>query len=181
MSIELIYETHSVTEDNEAGIATGWLPGKLSAYGVETARELGARHRDAGTTAVYTSDLARAAETVSIAFAGTGIPVYFDARLRECCYGDLDGAPAKEVEARRLQHVTEPFPGGGQSYAEIIEATREFLAELSARWPAGSRVVLIGHSAQRWALPHLLDGADFAEVMMAPFTWQPGWRYTVGT
>jgi hypothetical protein len=25
MTIELVYETHSVTEDNETGLATGWL------------------------------------------------------------------------------------------------------------------------------------------------------------
>lgn len=27
MSVEIIYETHSMTTDNEAGIATGGLPG----------------------------------------------------------------------------------------------------------------------------------------------------------
>ena len=27
MSVEIIYETHSISTDNEAGIATGWLPG----------------------------------------------------------------------------------------------------------------------------------------------------------
>jgi hypothetical protein len=35
VAIELVYETHSVTEDNERGVATGWLParGKLAAGG----------------------------------------------------------------------------------------------------------------------------------------------------
>lgn len=27
MTVEIVYETHSTTTDNEAGIATGWLPG----------------------------------------------------------------------------------------------------------------------------------------------------------
>ena len=31
MSVRIVYETHSTTEDNENGIATGWLPGRLSA------------------------------------------------------------------------------------------------------------------------------------------------------
>ena len=31
--VQLIYETHSRTIDNERGIATGWLPGELSADG----------------------------------------------------------------------------------------------------------------------------------------------------
>ena len=28
--IKLVYETHSLTLDNERGFATGWLPGELS-------------------------------------------------------------------------------------------------------------------------------------------------------
>jgi hypothetical protein len=30
VTVGLVYETHSITEDNERGIATGWLPGRLS-------------------------------------------------------------------------------------------------------------------------------------------------------
>ena len=29
MTLVLVYETHATTTDNEAGIATGWLPGLL--------------------------------------------------------------------------------------------------------------------------------------------------------
>ena len=46
MSVEIVYETHATSEDNEAGIATGWLPGRLSTHGREQARELGERRRD---------------------------------------------------------------------------------------------------------------------------------------
>src|SRR5262245_31949125 len=100
MTVHLIYETHSMTEDNEAGIATGWLPGRLSAFGREGAKQLGERRRDVDL--VMCSDLARAAETAAIAFSGTGIPVYFDARLREANYGNLNGAPRIEVAAQQL-------------------------------------------------------------------------------
>jgi hypothetical protein len=31
--VEIVYETHSISEDNERGIATGWLPGRLSEEG----------------------------------------------------------------------------------------------------------------------------------------------------
>ena len=69
VTIEIVYETHSVTEDNERGIATGWRPGRLSARGRELAAELGRRRCDDGLAAVFSSDLARAAETAAIAFA----------------------------------------------------------------------------------------------------------------
>ena len=38
MSVQLVYETHSLTLDNEDGVATGWLPGTLSPAGREQAR-----------------------------------------------------------------------------------------------------------------------------------------------
>jgi broad specificity phosphatase PhoE len=43
VAIEIVYETHSVTEDNERGIATGWQPRRLSPRGREQAAELGRR------------------------------------------------------------------------------------------------------------------------------------------
>ncbi len=43
MTIRIVFETHSTTEDNERGIATGWLPGRLSAAGRAQAAELARR------------------------------------------------------------------------------------------------------------------------------------------
>ena len=69
VAIELVFETHSTTVDNEQGHATGWLPGQLSERGRAQAQQLGRRRRGDGITAVFSSDLARAAQTASVAFA----------------------------------------------------------------------------------------------------------------
>jgi broad specificity phosphatase PhoE len=175
MAVELVYETHSTSVDNENGVATGWLDGRLSELGRRQAEELGARRRD--VAAVYTSDLGRAVETAAIAFRGAGIPVHHDARLRECDYGELNGATVDEVTAVRRRHVDEPFPGG-ESYRQVVERTRNFLDEVAARHD-GERILVIAHSANRWALQHLLDGAPLEELVDAPFDWQPGWLYVV--
>jgi broad specificity phosphatase PhoE len=53
-----------------------------------------------------------------------------------------------------------------------------FLEEL-ARDCDGARVLVVGHSATRWALDHLLAGAALAELMVAPFGWQEGWSYAL--
>jgi 2,3-bisphosphoglycerate-dependent phosphoglycerate mutase len=60
VGIEIVFETHSTTEDNEAGRATGWLPGRLSEQGRAQARELGRRRAGDGIAAVFCSDLRRA-------------------------------------------------------------------------------------------------------------------------
>jgi broad specificity phosphatase PhoE len=175
MAVELVYETHSTSVDNENGIATGWLDGRLSELGRRQAEQLGARRRD--VAAVYASDLGRAVETAAIAFRGAGIPVHHDARLRECDYGELNGATVDEVAAVRRRHVDEPFPGG-ESYRQVVERTRDFLDDVAARHD-GERILVISHSANRWALQHLLEGAPLEELVDAPFDWQPGWNYLV--
>ena len=75
MAIELVFETHCTTVDNEQGRATGWLPGRLSEQGRlqgPAAWGAAARPRRATRSTRYSgSDLARAAETATIAFAGT--------------------------------------------------------------------------------------------------------------
>jgi len=178
MAIGLVYETHSTTIDNETGIATGWLEGELSETGRAQAKALGERRRDDGLAAVFTSDLGRAIETAQIAFAGSELLVRQDRRLRECNYGELNGKPTAEIdEAERLRRVDEPFPGG-ESYREVVERTRLFLNDLFPELD-GSRVLLIAHSANRWALQHLLLGAPLEDVIGAPFEWQEGWEYAL--
>ncbi|MCC6237773.1 MAG: histidine phosphatase family protein [Dehalococcoidia bacterium] len=169
----IIFETHSTTTDNEQSIATGWLDGALSEVGREQALALGARHRG-HIERVIASDLGRARQTVAIAFDGAGVPVTFDARLREWNYGDLNGRPAAEVHGRRLEHLTTPYPGG-ESLEDVVTRMRAFLRELAPS--TGERVLLVGHSATRYALEHLLEGRPLLEVVAAPAPWQPGWTY----
>lgn len=177
VAIQLVYETHAITTDNEAGIATGWLPGVLSERGRVTAAELGARRRDDGIAAVYVSDLARAVETARIAFDGSGIPVHVDARLRECNYGLLNGSPNAVQQPKRVEHIDVPWPDG-ESYRQVVARTAMLLRDLVGEWD-GNRVLLIAHSANRWSLDHLLLGRDLKELTTAEFDWQPGWEYLV--
>jgi 2,3-bisphosphoglycerate-dependent phosphoglycerate mutase len=172
-----VYETHSLSTHNEAGVATGWLPGELSPRGRELAAELGLRRRNDGVSAVFASDSRRAAETAEIAFGETSIPILLDWRLRECDYGDLTGRPAERVGAEVASHVHDPFPGG-ESYRDVVTRMARFLDDLFLRWD-GRRVVVIGHAATRWSLQHLLDGEALEDVVGAPFEWQPGWEYVV--
>ena len=173
--LEIVFETHAWSVDNERGIATGWLHGRLSDEGRRGAEELGRRRRDDGLTAVYTSDLARAFETTEIAFAGSDLPIFRDARLRECNYGELNGAPVAELDAIRLRHLDEPFPGG-ESYRGALARVGGLLDDL-AREGDGERVLLIGHAATRWALDHLVNGVPLEKLVAAPFDWQEGWLY----
>jgi broad specificity phosphatase PhoE len=175
--VELIFETHSISVDNELGLATGWNDGELSEEGRRLAVELGERHRAQRPAVVFTSDLGRAIQTADIAFGATGIPVYRDSRLRECDYGELTGISVERLERERARRLTTPFPGG-ESYQQVVEKVRDFLSDASAGW-GGERVIVIGHSATKWALDYLVEGVSLEDCVVAPFDWRPGWRYLI--
>jgi broad specificity phosphatase PhoE len=105
------------------------------------------------------------------------MPVTLDWRLRELDYGDLNGAPADAIAGERARRVEVAFPGG-ESYREAVGRVAAFLDDVRTR-PPGGRILLVGHTATRWALDHLLDGRPLEQVVTAPFDWREGWEYTV--
>jgi broad specificity phosphatase PhoE len=176
MPIEIVFETHALSEDNERGIATGWLPGRLCARGRALAAEMGRRRGDDGIAAVFTSDLRRAAETAQIAFGDTDIPILYDWRLRECDFGIRNGSPAAKLRQDRLDYLDRPYPDG-ESHRQAVRRVAGFLADLPTRW-AGRRVMLIGHVATQQALEHVINGLPVQELIAADFQWRAeGWQY----
>ena len=175
--VQIVYETHATSVDNERGVATGWRDGELSELGRAQARELGGRRRADRIAVVYSSDLGRAVETAELAFGGSGIPIRLERRLRECDYGELTGMPSARLREEVPLRVETPYPGG-ESYGDVVERMRSFLADL-IRDHDGERVLLVSHAAPRWALEHLLEGVSLAEAATAPFDWQPGLEYVL--
>lgn len=180
MAVEVVFETHASNVDNDRGRVSGWRPGRLSARGRELAAELGLRRGADNLAAVFCSDLAHAVETAELAFpAPRSVPVFFDHRLRECNYGQLNGAPAADVHAQRRAHLHQSHPDG-ESWTTAVERNTTLLRELPARYD-GQRVLIIGHVATRWALDVLVRGAELDELIDSDFGWRPGWSYTLAT
>ncbi len=176
MPLTVVYITHATSVDNEAGIASGHHDTALSPTGVEQALEAGERWRHEQFDAVYCADLERTRRTAEVAFADRDLPVFVDARLRECDYGEWTLRASAEVEPARVDYVTEPFPGG-ESYVRVVARHRAVLDEAAGRW-SGGRILLVGCHAAYVALEHLANGVAIAEAVARPRPWQPGWTYS---
>jgi broad specificity phosphatase PhoE len=174
-ALVLLFETHATSLDNEVGLASGWFDVGLSARGEEQARALGERRRGDAFASLYCSDLARAVQTAEIAFHDRGLPIIRDARLRECDYGTLTRYPAGEIDSRRAQHISTPFPEG-ESYQQVVDRVSSWLADVTTE-RAGQTILVVGHRATFYALEHLLAGVPLHEVIRAPWQWRPGWTY----
>ncbi|MEK7616749.1 MAG: histidine phosphatase family protein [Patescibacteria group bacterium] len=200
--VNIIFESHSTTLDNEVHLSSGHNDVELSLLGIKQAKELGERYKDllrsrsedsitlarrtlpsAGAEgknqkfdAIYCSDLQRSYRTAEIAF-GNKLSIIKDAILRECNYGDLNGHPAQEVEPLKVEHINKPFPNG-ESYEDCMKRMKEFLDDLGQKYhDRGKSVLIIGHRATQYGLEHLINGVDLKTLVTTPFKWQPGWRY----
>ena len=176
MATSIVFETHSWSEDNDRGVATGWNGGRLSARGEQLARELGDRRREDDIDAVFTSDLRRAVQTAEIAFRDTGVSILHDWRLRECDYGDLTGHRAPEVHSA-VAGLDERYPNG-ESWLEAMDRVQRFLLDLPLRWD-GKRVLVIGHVATLWGLEHNLNSRPLETIRSAMNPWREGWEFTL--
>jgi broad specificity phosphatase PhoE len=177
VSVTVVFETHALSDDNERGAASGWNHSRLSERGRALAAELGVRRRNDGIVAVFSSDLRRAVETVEIAFVSSDVPVYLDWRLRECNYGSRNGAPSGDHVAGRAQFIDVPYPCG-ESWRDAIKRVDGAIDDISTRCD-GSRVLVVGHVATRWALEQRVDGKSLEQLATEDFAWQEGWEYEV--
>lgn len=172
--ITIIFEPHSTTKDNEAGTAAGWYDVALSDLGMSQAKQMGERYKDQSFDAIFCSDLQRSYKTAQLAF-GDKFPIIKDARLRECNYGDLNRAPKKEIESMKAKAVESPFPHG-ESYRGTSVRMKAFLQGLLKNYD-GKTVLIIGHRATQYGLEEHIKGLKLADIVVAPWQWQPGWKY----
>jgi 2,3-bisphosphoglycerate-dependent phosphoglycerate mutase len=174
--IDLWLEMHAQTEHNAQGLASGHYDVALTPYGREQAqtilRQRYAHHR---YDAAYASNTQRAYDTACLMFADRPIPVFRDARLRECDYGIHEGRPREEMEAARMDAIHIPYPNG-ESYLQVVERMRSFLADVAGRHD-GQSLMLIGHAATLSALEHL-SRARPLEQTVGEWPQRP-WRYAL--
>lgn len=168
MKLEILLVRHGESEGNRDGIFTGHGASRLTERGRRqaeaTARALAHQRLDA----IFTSDLARSAETAAALAAVIGLAPVATEALRERSVGEWLGLSFREVQERfpdewRALLSRDPdfrAPGGGESHRDCSRRVGDFLDELLAHppRPAGeddgpARVALFSHGV---AIHHML-------------------------
>lgn len=90
--MRLIIVRHGETEENIKGIIQGHMPGVLTKDGISQAKKVALRLRDAKIGCIYSSDLARAADTAKeIHKYHKDTPLIYTEKLREMDLGSFSG------------------------------------------------------------------------------------------
>lgn len=176
---EITYFVHGTTTDNENDIATGWLPGELSELGKQQSKNLGELVGNQKFDIVFCSDLKRAVDSAELVFGGK-YEIKTDERLREANYGDYNGKP-HTFKKEMNNYVNNAF-SNGESYKDVEERMKDFLKEISNKYPE-KKIAIVAHQAPQLALEVILNDKTWKEAIEEDWrnekAWQPGWKYSL--
>ncbi|HII71236.1 TPA: histidine phosphatase family protein [Candidatus Woesearchaeota archaeon] len=97
--MRLIITRHGETEENKKKILQGHMPGTLSEEGISQAKKLALRLKPMKIDCIYSSDLARAADTArEIRKFHPDSPLVYTEALREKDLGPYTGRPWKDCD-----------------------------------------------------------------------------------
>ncbi|NDJ59908.1 MAG: histidine phosphatase family protein [Chloroflexi bacterium] len=142
---------HGQTEWNILGRWQGALDVPLNAVGEQQAQTVAAYLKDRPITAVYTSDLARAANTAAAIAAARGLTAQPEMRLRELDLGVFQGLTREEIAAQypdELAAMQADYMGfvipQGESRQIMQDRAYEAWQSIVPR-EAGPEIVMVAH------------------------------------
>jgi alpha-ribazole phosphatase len=147
----LVLVRHGETDWNAEGRYQGQSDVPLNATGMAQAKALALRLSGERLDAIYTSDLARAAQTAEALAAETGAPIHREPRLREIDQGEWEGLLLTEIQARYAEEFRrrrlDPLgtrPPGGETVGQVRERVLEVIHEIHRDYPSGT-VAVVSH------------------------------------
>ena len=164
---------HAESTDNRQHIFCGWRNPDLSDKGIIDAQELAELLKDKEFSTVYTPSLTRNVKTVEeVIKYHPSVKIITDDRLKERCYGDLQGQKhldlmrsslAKYLEYHRSYDVPPP---GGESIADVEQRVLPLYNEIIDRVKHENIDVAIcaGNNAMR-VFRRVLENLTIKEMM----------------
>ena len=150
----ILLARHGETEWNAIRRVQGWTDIPLSEKGLAQAEALAERLSRVPLAAVYSSDLARAAQTAAPTAARLGLTVQTVPELREKGFGEWEGLTQADLERDYAElwhryHVLRDLDAlvpGGETWPQVQERLFAALGHILAAHPGPDEaVLLVGH------------------------------------
>jgi 2,3-bisphosphoglycerate-dependent phosphoglycerate mutase/probable phosphoglycerate mutase len=151
----IILLRHGQTDFNVTGRMQGHLDSILTPVGHEQAAAAAPVLAALGPDRLISSDLRRAADTADVVGAACGLPVKFDARLRETHLGQWQGRTVVEIDRDYPGAIpawrSDPTwaPPGGESRVDVVTRSRPVVEELDGEFADSTEesetVLLVAH------------------------------------
>lgn len=164
---------HGESTDNRAHVFSGWRNPPLSGKGLIDASELAEYLKEKKFALAFTPKLMRNTQTLKeVLKYHPNVLIVYDDRLRERCYGELQGKTHLELMKKDLSlyekyhRSYEIPPPQGESIAMVEERVKPFFEELSVRMRKGkvNAAVCAGNNAMR-VLRKTLENLTVEQMM----------------
>lgn len=161
--VRLVLLRHGQTQWNMAGKLQGWRDSPLTPQSRRQLKSL--PHALLKNSVIYSSDLGRAQATARIVANLTGSYIVTDSRLRERCFGELDGqtmaAHSQEnaywrAYQQRYQIPITSIPGA-ETDAQLERRIHQWLDRMTTAY-RGKTVLVISHGEWLRALNNIVAG-----------------------
>jgi alpha-ribazole phosphatase len=190
--MRIIFIRHGETEWNASLRYQGHADIPLNDRGRAQARAAAARLASYQVSTIYTSDLARAAETAATIGAQLGVTPIPMAELREIDVGQWEGYTPEELYRRFPDHMREyerdparTVRIGGESYAQLQERALVALNHIHESHRRDETILVVSHGGTiRAVLCHVigldlahfgrmwLDNGSFTELRLGSSGWR---------
>lgn len=160
--MKLYIMRHGETDWNAQVRLQGCSDVPLNENGRRLAKVTGEALKDIKFDAVFSSPLSRAVETAKLVLGEQRVPIVTDHRIIEISFGEWEGRRSQkefgEIPQDMLYnffHATEKYvaPPKGETFAQILERTKDFYEELMQKKEfANSNILISSHGAAARAL-----------------------------
>jgi len=137
----LLYVRHGQTDWNARRLIQGRTDIPLNETGREQARVQAAALANEAIDMMIASPMLRARETAEIIQQVVDVPLHFDDRLIERCYGDFEGT---DPRGGQLIFEQELAQNNAEPLAELHERVLGFLEGIAAKY-VGKTVLVVAH------------------------------------
>lgn len=145
---------HGKTDWNAEKRLQGRTDVPLNDEGRKMAEKAAYEYRDVPFDICYCSPLIRAKETAEILLAGRDVPIVFDDRLQEMCFGVYEGLansfqiPDCPINVLFQDPASYKGAEGAETFEELFARTGAFLREEALpKVRVGKDVLIVGHGA----------------------------------
>ena len=159
--MEIFIVRHGETVWNKEKRLQGSTDIELNDNGRELARITGEALKGVRIDKIYSSPLKRAYDTACLIKGDRDIPVIKDDRIKELCFGNLEGQVVSDMESDPNSHFQNFFDAPhkyipderGESLEELCKRTADFMENvIIPQAEACERIIIVGHGAMNKAI-----------------------------
>jgi len=160
---------HGEAKSNVKDIVSCWpekFKNALTKKGKDKVKETAKNLADKNIDLIFSSPLLRAKQTSEIVAKKIKVKVKFDKRLKEICFGKLNGESVEtffNFFESRIERIKCSTPKG-ESYSDVSKRMILFLKELEKKYN-GKNILIISHQAPLFLLEGYISGLSLKEII----------------